>query len=131
MAEEKRTETRTGTRFSYQTIETALGNVGKVPPQAVEFEQAVLGALMLDRDAITNVVNTLQPDMFYKEQHQEIYRAAKMLFQENEPMPDESGYSELLERIRKLVNDEKLFLYPNLKVSDLAARLYTNRSYIF
>ena len=53
------------------------------------------------------------------------------VFQENEPMPDESGYSELLERIRKLVNDEKLFLYPNLKVSDLAARLYTNRSYIY
>lgn len=53
------------------------------------------------------------------------------VFQENEPMPDESSYSELLERIRKLVNDEKLFLYPNLKVSDLAARLYSNRSYIY
>ena len=53
------------------------------------------------------------------------------VFQENEPMPDESGYSELLERIRKLVNDEKLFLYPNLKVSDLATRLYTNRGYIY
>ena len=86
MPQEQKTETRTGTRFSYQTIENALGNVGKVPPQAVEFEQAVLGALMLDRDAITNVVNSLQPDMFYKEQHQEIYRAAKMLFQENEPI---------------------------------------------
>ena len=43
MAEEQKTETRTGTRFSYQTIENALGNVGKVPPQAVDFEQAVLG----------------------------------------------------------------------------------------
>ena len=53
------------------------------------------------------------------------------VFQEAEPMPDEGGYSELVERIRKLVNDEKLFLYPNLKVSDLAAKLYSNRSYIY
>ena len=101
MAEEQKTETRTGTRFSYQTIENALGNVGKVPPQAVDFEQAVLGALMLDRDAITNVVNSLQPDMFYKEQHQEIYRAAKMLFQENEPI-DLLTVSDWLRREKKL-----------------------------
>jgi AraC-like DNA-binding protein len=53
------------------------------------------------------------------------------VFQEAEPMPDEGGYSELVERIRKLVNDEKLFLYPNLKVSDLAAKLYSNRSCIY
>lgn len=53
------------------------------------------------------------------------------VFQETESMPDESGYSELLERIRKLVSDEKLFLYPNLKVSDLTARLHSNRNYIY
>lgn len=46
-------------------------------------------------------------------------------------MPDESGYSELLERIIKLVNDEKLFLYPNLKVSDLAKQINSNRNYIY
>ena len=53
------------------------------------------------------------------------------VFQESEPMPEDSGVSELLERIRKLVNDEKLYLYPNLKVSDLAARLNSNRNYIY
>ena len=46
-------------------------------------------------------------------------------------VPDESGYSELLERIIKLVNDEKLFLYPNLKVSDLAKQINSNRNYIY
>ena len=46
-------------------------------------------------------------------------------------VPDDSGYSELLERIIKLVNDEKLFLYPNLKVSDLAKQLNSNRNYIY
>ena len=53
------------------------------------------------------------------------------VFQETEPMPEDGGVSELLERIKKLVNDEKLFLYPNLKVSDLAVRLHTNRNYIY
>ncbi len=101
MAEEQKTETRTGTRFSYQTIESALGNVGKIPPQAIEFEQAVLGALMLDKDAITNVVNALLPDMFYKEQHQEIYRAAQMLFQANQPI-DLLTVSDWLRKEKKL-----------------------------
>ena len=53
------------------------------------------------------------------------------VFQETEPIPVESGFSELVERIRKLVSDEKLFLYPNLKVSDLATRLNSNRNYIY
>ena len=53
------------------------------------------------------------------------------VFQESESMPDESGVSELLEGVKKLVNDEKLFLYPNLKVSDLATRLHSNRNYIY
>ena len=52
-------------------------------------------------------------------------------FQEAEPMPEDGGASELLERIKKLVSEEKLFLYPNLKVSDLAVRLHTNRNYIY
>ena len=52
-------------------------------------------------------------------------------FQEAEPMPEDGGAGELLERIKKLVSEEKLFLYPNLKVSDLAVRLHTNRNYIY
>ena len=53
------------------------------------------------------------------------------VFQEPEPMPESNTDSELLERIRRLVSDEKLFLYPNLKVSDLATRIHTNRNYIY
>lgn len=53
------------------------------------------------------------------------------VFQDVAPMPEGDGASELLERIKKLVNDEKLFLCPNLKVSDLATRLHSNRNYIY
>ena len=52
------------------------------------------------------------------------------VFQETD-IPVERSDSELLERIRKVVSEEKLFLYPNLKVSDLAARLHSNRNYIY
>lgn len=53
------------------------------------------------------------------------------VFMEQEPMPEDGVYSELLEKIRKLMSDEKLYLYPNLKVSDLARRLNSNRNYVY
>ncbi|MEA3444246.1 MAG: replicative DNA helicase [Bacteroidota bacterium] len=48
---------------------------GKLPPQAVELEETVLGAIMLERDAFDNVVEILQPESFYKDIHQKIFKA--------------------------------------------------------
>ncbi len=48
---------------------------GKLPPQAVELEETVLGAIMLERDAFDNVVEILKPESFYKETNQKIYKA--------------------------------------------------------
>lgn len=59
---------------------------GKVPPQAVDLEEAVLGALMLEKDAIINVGDLLKPDSFYKEAHQKIYKAIVSLSQEEQPV---------------------------------------------
>ena len=53
---------------------------GKVPPQATDLEFAVLGALMLERDALTEVVDLLSPDSFYVESHQKIYAAIQRFF---------------------------------------------------
>lgn len=53
------------------------------------------------------------------------------VFLESEPIPEDCAYSELLEKIRKLMSEEKLYLYPNLKVSDLARLLNSNRNYIY
>lgn len=86
MAGEQTTGQKTEARFSYKTIDNALGNAGKMIPQAVGFERAVLGAIMIDRDAITNVVDTLRPEMFYREQHQGIYEAMFALFRKDEPI---------------------------------------------
>lgn len=51
---------------------------GKIPPQAVEIEELILGAMMLDRDALKHV-DSLKFDMFYKEAHGRIFDAIKEL----------------------------------------------------
>ena len=60
--------------------------LGKIPPQALDLEEAVLGALMLEKDALTNVIDILKPDTFYKDSHKEIYRAIVDLFNNSEPV---------------------------------------------
>jgi replicative DNA helicase len=59
---------------------------GKVQPQAVQLEEAVLGALMLDRDALPMVMDILRPESFYTEGHQLIYRAVIRLFERSNPV---------------------------------------------
>ncbi|MFC2112154.1 replicative DNA helicase [Bacteroidota bacterium] len=48
---------------------------GKLPPQAVDLEEAVLGAIMLEKDAVLSVLDILKPASFYKDVHQKIYKA--------------------------------------------------------
>lgn len=74
------------TRRTAQTPDLGLLGMGKVPPQAIELEEAVLGALMLERNALTEVIEILQPEAFYKEAHQAIYRAILALFNKSEPV---------------------------------------------
>lgn len=74
---------------------------GHIPPQALELEQAVLGALMLDRDAINAVGDILTPDAFYRPAHQHIHRAIIALFREGSPV-DILTVSEALRKADKL-----------------------------
>ncbi|EKB49726.1 Replicative DNA helicase [Cecembia lonarensis LW9] len=60
--------------------------MGKLPPQAVDLEEAVLGALMLEKDALTTVVDILKPESFYKEAHKVIYSAILDLFSDSQPI---------------------------------------------
>jgi len=59
---------------------------GQLPPQAVELEEAVLGALMLEKDAVVAVQDVLQAEAFYKETHQIVYRAIADLSMELNPI---------------------------------------------
>lgn len=59
---------------------------GKVPPQAKELEEAVLGAVMLEKSAFDTVIEILKPECFYVDANQRIYRAFQSLQQKNQPI---------------------------------------------
>src|ERR1700730_11279380 len=59
---------------------------GKLPPQAKDLEEAVLGAIMLEKSAFDTVVEILKPECFYVEAHQQIYRAMQSLAQKSQPI---------------------------------------------
>ena len=61
------------------TLKDLQEEYGKIPPQAVDLEEAVLGALMLEKDAFAIVGDLLKPEVFYKEAHQRIFRAIQKL----------------------------------------------------
>ena len=59
---------------------------GRIPPQAIDLEEAVLGAIMLEKDALTAVIDILKPEVFYKEAHNAIFSAIVQLFNKSEPV---------------------------------------------
>jgi len=65
-----------------------LGNMvfGKVPPQAKELEEAVLGAIMLEKSAFDTVIEILKPECFYGEANQRIFKAMKSLAEKSLPI---------------------------------------------
>src|SRR5215470_11625189 len=59
---------------------------GKVPPQAKDLEEAVLGAIMLEKSAFDTVIEILKPECFYVEGHQRIFKAMQGLAQKSQPI---------------------------------------------
>ncbi|MEM9363884.1 MAG: replicative DNA helicase [Bacteroidota bacterium] len=59
---------------------------GKIPPQAVDLEEVVLGAMMIDKKGVDEVIDILHPDVFYKDAHKYVYEAIFKLFESSEPV---------------------------------------------
>src|SRR5210317_1993847 len=74
---------------------------GKIPPQALDLEEAVLGAIMLEKDAILSVLDILEPGSFYKEAHQQIYEVCQSLSMQEKPI-DLLTVTEELRKLEKL-----------------------------
>ena len=62
------------------------GDIGKVPPQATDIEQVVLGAMMLEKEALNDTINIITKDSFYDPRHQFIYGAMHDLFASTKPV---------------------------------------------
>ena len=59
---------------------------GKLPPQALDLEQVVLGAMMIDKKGVDEVIDILSPEAFYKESHRYIFESVFKLFENSEPI---------------------------------------------
>ena len=74
---------------------------GKLQPQAIELEEAVLGALMIDNESLSDTIDSLQPEYFYKPDNQKIFEAIINLFNSSKPV-DILTVSEELKRMGDL-----------------------------
>ena len=91
---------------SSRAITSNQGNIislerGKIPPQALDLEEVVLGAMMIDKKGVDEVIDILSPEAFYKEAHQYIFDAIFKLFENSEPI-------DLLTVSSQLRKDQKL-----------------------
>jgi replicative DNA helicase len=85
---ERQTKKRTGVDMTTMVY-------GKVPPQAKDLEEAVLGALLIERDAYDTIADILQPEMFYVDAHQKIYSAMRSLSKKSQPLDIHTAAEEL------------------------------------
>src|ERR1700749_967249 len=76
----------TNERRSRITNPTPYTGMGKLPPQAVDLEEAVLGALMLEKEALSSVMDVLKPEVFYRDNHQKIFNAIRILVEKTSPV---------------------------------------------
>ena len=70
----------------YKSINPNAGSLinleqAKLPPQALDLEEAVLGAMLIDKKGVDEVIDILQPEVFYKIAHQNIFQAILILFE--------------------------------------------------
>lgn len=63
-----------------------MNTMGKIPPQAIDLEEAVLGAIMIEREAMIDIADFLRPEAFYQEANKKIYEVIQQLNVSNQPI---------------------------------------------
>ena len=94
-------ENRSNNPGKVRSINTPVPTGGKLPPQALDMEEAVLGALLLEKDSLHRVIDILKPHMFYKDANRFIYETIIELFQNSEPI-DILTVKNALSKVQKL-----------------------------
>jgi len=101
---------------------------GKLPPQAIDLEIAVLGGMMIDKKGLDEVIDILSPDIFYKPEHQEIFAAIFKLFTNSQPIDLLSVANQLRQDGRlDLVGGDYYLIQLTQKVSSAAHIEYHSR----
>lgn len=74
------------TNYSTRSSQVISLEKGKIPPQAIDLEEVVLGALMIDKKGVDEVIDILHAEVFYKQAHQHIFEAIHDLFENSQPV---------------------------------------------
>lgn len=72
-------------------------DIGKIPPHDIEAEQAIIGSMLIDKDAVISAIEVLKDDAFYREDNKAIYSAILSLYSKNEPIDIITVKAELVE----------------------------------
>src|SRR3989339_1563845 len=80
-----------------------MDNFDKIPPQNIEAEQSFLGSILLNKESLLKVADTVNPEDFYKDAHIKIYEAILELFENSDPI-DLVSLSNRLEEKKILEN---------------------------
>lgn len=83
---ETRLTTKRNVASKASTTDFSSAIFGKLPPQARDLEEAILGAIMIDKDALSEIVEKLKPEMFYVNAHGMIFKAVMQLFNDIKPI---------------------------------------------
>lgn len=86
MDNSNQTKSNNNKRIRNSALTELFQDQGKIPPQALDLEEAVLGAMMLENDRLAEVIEVLKPEAFYKENHKLIFLAIQRLFGNNQPV---------------------------------------------
>jgi len=95
------TRPNTKNRRPAEVVKVGPNDLGKLPPQAPELEESVLGALMIEQNAFATVADLLRPSSFYKDQNRYIYEAIQSLASKEQPI-DMLSVAESLKRLGTL-----------------------------
>jgi len=111
----------------------ADNNQTRVPPQAIEAERSVLGAMMLEPEAVGRAIEILQEENFYRESHRKLFRVMVNLFEKGEPIDQVTVAQELanrsqLEEIGGAYELSKLLEIPSAANMEYYAKLVLEKS---
>ncbi len=89
--------------------------VGKIPPHDIEAEQAILGSMLTDQDAVIDAMEVLKPEDFYREDNKYVYQAIVNLYNRGEPIDIITVKSELtsIQKFEAIGGIEYLALLPD------------------
>src|SRR3989344_398872 len=122
----------TETKKALEAKKAPRGNTGKnalrIPPQSLESEKAVLGSIMLRKDAMHEVEDVVSPDSFYAEKHKKIFQAMLDLSAKNEPIDMLSLSTKLSEKklLEQIGGNKYLAEIVNVVPSSVNVKHYAN-----